>query len=1273
MNHKLYGLLGDEEQKMKIVSTGAMPKLWQKYRKNYAAHSLVVLAMLIISGVGASIVAAQAGINITNGSQAGLIGANRNRTVVTTCPNGTFLRGMRHVDKSMSAPATETRGMTSQLSLYCQTITTDGNTVTTTNRNANGTPDVNGTGYAQPGISQDRYCPSGTVIHQLGGWDRSVGGWSPWASAVRMVCRPLIVNANDWIQVDTSGTATTVDAGNQESNGTHNLRGPYCSASNPDTMVSGYSEQAGSAGYDGIGVYCSTIQQARFSAAVVFDNFSWDQTRGGSGWLVDLTQSGTVLSNAQWSGANRTPHTAQADNPNTYQSASEIYVTPGNNYGATESQRPSSVPANTYVKSGSCGSGITLGNQEDTACTMTVEGRPDVGVSFTAPANDYTSYGQQQTATLTATNYGPGATKNDDGFTISATLPDGWTAGTLPTNCSANSSNTIVTCQLDPTPLAGSSAPGEAGGSQSFLIPITVNTPTDAGDYNVQVALGRDAPDNDDNPANNDFNTDNDTTTGTLSFVASSRLEITKEADRTSVTAADQQIHYTFTVKNSGNTTINNIKVTDGRVNDLSCPETTLAQTEEMECTASYTVTQADMDAGDNIDNIASVTGTPADSTDQIPPTSSNTVSIPVTQTPTMQIRKSSTKSSIPPVGEVIDYTFSVRNTGNVTLSNVQVNDPNVPSVSCPNNGPLAPGATLTCSAEHTVTQADIDDGEVTNTATASATAPDDTAVNATSNTIRITVDRVPALSIAKSSDRTSIDAAGQTINYSFNVRNTGNVTLTDVTVSDPRAENISCPRTTLAPGETMTCTANRTVSQADIDRGADLTNIASVTGTPPGDGAEPIEPTSSNQVAVEVEQNPDFTVTKTAGTPADTNDNGLVGDAGDQITYKFTVRNTGNVTLNNVTISDDKLGVSDVQCSDSLAPSASTNCPDQVYTITADDAAAGTVSNTATVSATPNTPGASRMSRSSNTVNSAATAEDGKLTITKSADKTEVTAAQEVINYTFVVKNTGNVTIDSIAVTDNNATDLSCPQTRLNPGQEMTCTAKYTVTQDDMNDGSNIENTASVAGKKLNGEDIPAVNSNTVEVEVVQAGSFELVKTAGAPADKNNNGTLGDAGDEITYTFTVKNTGTVTLTSVMMGDEKLGITDVECAATLQPGETANCPDATYTITQEDVDRGSVENTANGQATPPASFRGGVTLRRSSNTTSTTVQAPENPPANPTNPSNPQDPSRSNSGSDPNAPDTGVFKSPVTYIVVAVVTLVATCLALAIRRRQRLS
>ena len=53
---------------------------------------------------------------------------------------------------------------------------------------------------------------------------------------------------------------------------------------------------------------------------------------------------------------------------------------------------------------------------------------------------------------------------------------------------------------------------------------------------------------------------------------------------------------------------------------------------------------------------------------------------------------------------------------------------------------------------------------------------------------------------------------AGDEIRYEFDVTNIGNVTLTDVVVSDKllggRDIAISCPKTTLAPDESMTCVA---------------------------------------------------------------------------------------------------------------------------------------------------------------------------------------------------------------------------------------------------------------------------------------------------------------------------------------------------------------------------------------------------------------------------------------------------------------------------------
>jgi hypothetical protein len=90
-----------------------------------------------------------------------------------------------------------------------------------------------------------------------------------------------------------------------------------------------------------------------------------------------------------------------------------------------------------------------------------------------------------------------------------------------------------------------------------------------------------------------------------------------------------------------------------------------------------------------------------------------------------------------------------------------------------------------------------------------------------------------PSISIVKSASRPSFTAAGQRITHTYKVTTTGNVTLTDVTVTDNRLGAVSFPKTTLAPGESMTCHATHTTTAADVAAGT-IRNTATATGRPP-------------------------------------------------------------------------------------------------------------------------------------------------------------------------------------------------------------------------------------------------------------------------------------------------------------------------------------------------------------------------------------------------------------------------------------------------------
>ena len=78
-----------------------------------------------------------------------------------------------------------------------------------------------------------------------------------------------------------------------------------------------------------------------------------------------------------------------------------------------------------------------------------------------------------------------------------------------------------------------------------------------------------------------------------------------------------------------------------------------------------------DIDAGE-IANTATVT---ADDPNDDPTTATDTETTPIVQTPGVQLVKT-TAGQLDAVGQVLDYTFEVTNTGNVTLTALSIDDP---------------------------------------------------------------------------------------------------------------------------------------------------------------------------------------------------------------------------------------------------------------------------------------------------------------------------------------------------------------------------------------------------------------------------------------------------------------------------------------------------------------------------------------------------------------------------------------------------------------------
>jgi uncharacterized repeat protein (TIGR01451 family) len=226
------------------------------------------------------------------------------------------------------------------------------------------------------------------------------------------------------------------------------------------------------------------------------------------------------------------------------------------------------------------------------------------------------------------------------------------------------------------------------------------------------------------------------------------------------------------------------------------------------------------------------------------------------TPMPALTIAKSANPTTVTAVGQTVTYSFLVTNTGNVALTDIKVTDtPTTPAGSvtpaCPGSigstGPtLAPGQFVTCTASYVVTQADLNNGSINDSAVAKGTSPAGTGVSSGPSTATVTAPASPGVSVAKSANPTTVTAVGQRITYTFIVTNTGNVTLTDIHVTDAQTAPagtlttpLTCPGTTgatgptLNAGQTVTCTASYVVTQADQSKGS-VADSAVARGTSP-------------------------------------------------------------------------------------------------------------------------------------------------------------------------------------------------------------------------------------------------------------------------------------------------------------------------------------------------------------------------------------------------------------------------------------------------------
>ena len=705
----------------------------------------------------------------------------------------------------------------------------------------------------------------------------------------------------------------------------------------------------------------------------------------------------------------------------------------------------------------------------------------------------------------------------------------------------------------------------------------------------------------------------------------------------------DETISYTFTVTNEGNVSLSNVTVTDPLIATITGPtgdtdsDGELDVTETWVFTGTYVITQDDIDLG-LVKNQATAEGTAPDATvvsdlsDESSVLEDDPTIVELCQDPAIAIVKTGifndeNQNDCADVDETISYTFTVTNEGNVSLSSVEVTDPLLggpiagpDSGDTDGDGELDVTETWIYTGNYSITQDDIDAGQVVNQATAKGNDPMGNPVSDLSDESSVLEDdptivelcQNPAIAIVKTgifNDENQNNCADvdETISYTFTVTNEGNVSLSNVTVTDPLIATITGPTGDtdgdgeLDVTETWVYTGNYAITQVDIDAG-EVINQATAEGTAPDatvvtDLSDESSVLEDDPTIIELCQNPVIALIKT-GVVDDTNGNGCA-DVGETIEYSFTVFNLGNITLSNITVTDPLVSV--IGGPITLAPGITDGTSFTAsYTITQADIDAGFVENQATATGTdPSGNSVSDLSDDNSEVENDPTITELcqnpaialiKVGVPNDENGDGCADLGETILYTFSVKNTGNVALTNIIITDPLVAVVGGP-IDLIAGEEdtTTFTAVYTITQADVDAGL-VENQATAEGIAPNGDVVTDLSDNNSYTEddptivdvcnVVSNPSISLEKT-GVFNDEDGNGSA-NVGETISYTFTVTNTGDVTLYNIVITDPLPGIEIFGGPiAELEPGEVDSTTfTATYTINDQDIGNGEVVNQA---------------------------------------------------------------------------------------------
>lgn len=302
------------------------------------------------------------------------------------------------------------------------------------------------------------------------------------------------------------------------------------------------------------------------------------------------------------------------------------------------------------------------------------------------------------------------------------------------------------------------------------------------------------------------------------------------------VIPAGDPVMWTYVVANEGTVELTNVQLDDNRIGAITCPETTLNAGQSMTCQA------AGVAAEGPYMNTATAVGTPPSGPDARDTDDSNYFgsigAISIVKTVNGQDANVEPFPRFPTDSE-LTFEYVVSNGGNIVLTGVTVQDSVAGLISCPQDM-LDVGESMTCA-----TTMMADEGPQTMTATAQGQPPAGPPVTATDPINYVgTTTGIILEKLTNGTDNPNVPV-GDPVVWTYTVRSTSNIELTNVTVVDTPEGQATCPQTTLAPGEQMVCQLTGTATAGLYQ------NTATAEGTPNGGGAAVSDTDGSSYVGV--------------------------------------------------------------------------------------------------------------------------------------------------------------------------------------------------------------------------------------------------------------------------------------------------------------------------------------------------------------------------------------------------------------------------------------